>query len=136
MHWHLLTEDVGLRQELDLYFLLLDYRDDAINNTLDWLNLLRFTSGLMWVLSEIFGLKKENMLCNPNIEEGMFLLKEMMEAGNFGHYDKRIQHQSNENKYLIAIKWIRHSLRLAKHYPIDVLLNPIGIVYYSIKGKM
>lgn len=136
LHWHLLTEGVGLRQMLDLYFLLLDYRDDTINNTLDWLNLLRFTSGLMWVLSEIFGLKKENMLCNPNNEEGMFLLKEMMEAGNFGHYDKRIQHQSNENKYLIAIKWIRHSFRLAKHYPIDVLLNPIGIVYYSIKGKM
>lgn len=53
----------------------------------------------------------------------------------FGHYDKRIRLIENECIISLVIKWLILSLRLFKHYPIDVLWNPIGIVWLSLRGK-
>lgn len=136
LHWHLLTEGVGLRQMLDLYFLLLDYHDGTITKTLGRLHLLRFTSGLMWVLGNVFGMKNGDFLCEPNEVEGRFLLSEIMKAGNFGRYDERLQHSAKVKKYSTVFQWIKHSFRLINHYPQDVLWNPIGIVYFSLLAKI
>lgn len=54
----------------------------------------------------------------------------------FGHYDKRIRLIENECIISLVIKWLIHSLRLFKHYPMDVLWNPKGIVWLSMKGKI
>lgn len=54
----------------------------------------------------------------------------------FGHYDKRVRLIENECIISLVIKWLIHSLRLFKHYPMDVLWNPIGIVWLSMKGKI
>ena len=55
--------------------------------------------------------------------------------GNFGHYDKRIKHLENENNVSLVVKWLIHSLRLFKHYSMDVLWNPTGIVWQSLRGR-
>ena len=54
----------------------------------------------------------------------------------FGHYDKRVRLIENECIISLVIKWLIHSLRLFKHYPMDVLWNPIGIVWLSMNGKI
>ena len=46
----------------------------------------------------------------------------------FWHFDKGIKHVGNESNVSLVIKRFIHSLRLFKHYSIDVLWNPIGIV--------
>lgn len=94
-----------------------------------------FTSASMWVQGEVFGMKRECMLCAPLEKDGRFLLAEIFRAGNFGHYDKRIKHVENESYVSLVVKWLIHSLRLFKHYPMDVLWNPIGIVWLSLRGK-
>ena len=55
--------------------------------------------------------------------------------GHFGHYDKRIKHLENENNVSLVVKWLIHSLRLFKHYSMDVLWNPTGIVWLSLRGR-
>lgn len=136
IYWHLLVEGVGLRQMMDLYFVLksIDNHDDIMKK-LRWLGLDKFTSAAMWVLGEVFGLSREDMLCEPSEKEGRFLLEEIVIAGNFGHYDYRLYYKS-ANRFVLYVKWLRHSLRLIKHYPQDVLWNPIGIVWLSMKGWM
>ena len=137
IYWHLLVEGVGLRQMLDLYFVLKKIDDhEEIMKTIRWLRLEKFTSAAMWVLDEVFSMKREEMLCEPSEKEGRFLLDEILRAGNFGHYDKGIKHKKNESNAYIFLKWLKHSLRLLKHYPSDVLWNPIGTVWLSLRGKM
>lgn len=136
IYWHLHVEGVGLRQMMDLYFVVksIDDHNDIIK-TLSWLGLDKFASAAMWVLGEAFGMCREDMLCEPSEKKGRFLLEEIEKAGSFGHYDNRLRHRS-DNRFVIYVEWLRHSLRLIKHYPMDVLWNPIGIVWLSMKGRM
>lgn len=136
IYWHLLVEGVGLRQMMDLYFVLKSINEhNGIMKTLQWLGLGKFTRAAMWVLGEVFGMGREDMLCEPSEKEGRFLLEEIEKAGNFGHYDTRLNHQT-ANRFELYVEWVRHSLRLIRHYPGDVLWNPIGIVWLSMKGRM
>jgi hypothetical protein len=91
---HLFHEGIGLRQLLDYYFVLRQgFTSDERESSMQILRSLkmgRFASATMWVLQEVFGLEEEYLLTTPNEKEGRFLLEEIMIAGNFGHYDKRI----------------------------------------------
>lgn len=89
---HLFAEGVGLRQVMDCYYILLsldETRREEVMAVMKRLSLKRFTSALMFVLQEVFGLDQDKMLCSPDPERGQFLLDEMMAAGNFGKYDER-----------------------------------------------
>lgn len=136
IHWHLLVEGVGLRQLLDLYFVLKNSDRKPSMDIIHYLDLVKFTAACMWILKEVFGLEQEHLLCDSDEKEGRFLLDEIMRAGNFGHYDDRIKHPASENKFITVAKWLKHVMRLFWHYPKDVLWTPIGIAYLSIKGRL
>lgn len=98
---HLLDEGVGMRQLFDFYSLLKFYNEECgrRNNLMDKELLIkyisacgmgRFASALMFVLQRIFDMAENELLCSPSERYGTFFLNEMMEAGNFGHYDKRM----------------------------------------------
>lgn len=88
---HLFTEGVGLRQLMDYYFLVLKANEHVL--TTDYKSIIHtlkldcFASALMWTLGEVYGLKRERMLWKPNEKDGKFLLKEIMQMGNFGRAD-------------------------------------------------
>ena len=46
----------------------------------------------MWVLAEVLHLEPELMLCKPDAYHGEWMLREMMEGGNFGRYAQRQQY--------------------------------------------
>ena len=134
--WHLLYEGVGMRQFMDLYFILKsrDIDDSRVDTCglLKHLKLERFASASMWILKDVFGLADEYLLCEPDERTGHFLLDEIMQAGNFGKHDERLKNGRYKNRLGLMLTWIRHSFRLFKYYPADVLWTPIGVLRISL----
>lgn len=143
---HLFFEGVGLRQLMDCYYVLKanpnllglsDSREKKNSATevvtlLRHFKLLKFAAAVMWVEREVFGLQEEYMLCAPDERAGRFLLSEIMRAGNFGHHDVRIKGVRDGNRMQLMWRWMKHSMRLFKLYPADVLWLPIGVVRISM----
>ncbi len=139
---HFLYEGVGLRQVLDYYFVLLNRNaqstqlvkneaDQELSKTLNEFGMMRFAGGMMWVLGYVLGTspkKKAWMICEPNEQEGRFILKEIMTGGNFGHFDDRLNDGTGK---INAVKNIlKHNWHLLLHYPLDVVWAPIWIIYH------
>lgn len=142
-YWHLLYEGVGMRQHLDLYYVLKSknkysyaYSGKADNKEilrlLRYFNLEKYASASMWIMSVIFGLEREYLLCEPDENAGRFLLDEIMLAGNFGKHDERLKDGRYKNRWGLMLTWMRHTFRLFKYYPADVLWTPIGILRISL----
>lgn len=132
---HLFTEGVGLRQCMDCYFLLvnLDRNNAEVEHSLRVvadLGLYRFAAALMWVLGRVFGLQQDKMLWTPNEKDGKFLLREIMQSGNFGKKDDR-QRNLHKNKWHSF--WVVHfkTFRLWRFDHWEWFWSPI----YRIKGK-
>jgi len=142
---HFLYEGVGLRQIVDYYYVLRTVQDswtsqatkssarfkvqeyvDAVHK----FGLVRFARGLMWVMKESLGMPSQWMLWEPDKKEGEYILKQVMTGGNFGHYDKRLQHGGGKLGAVKAI--LTHNLHLLVHYPSDVIWAPVWIVWHKV----
>lgn len=163
--WHLLYEGVGMRQMMDLYFVLRSLPTANVNahelsaNTstllstglsvnyssdeqqtlklLKHLKLHKFASASMWIMKEVFGLEDVYLLCEPDEKAGGFLLDEIMQAGNFGKHDERLkENRYNTSRVGLMWAWMRHTFRLFKYYPADVLWTPIGILRISLWRRL
>lgn len=133
---HMFESGLGLRQLMDYYFLLLHINSQGnnIKKSLikSWINeygMKKFASAIMWILVEVFGLKREYMLFNPDEREGRFILNEIMQSGNFGHYDNRMYSIHNKLVAPFATR-IQHNWHLATHYPSEFFWAPIWLVYH------
>lgn len=143
---HLFGDGIGLRQLLDYYFVLVKSQESdgerfwaqekiETMEVLRQLGMAKFTSATMWVLEHVFGLPDDYKLCPANEKEGRFLLSEIMQAGNFGHYDERIVHPENENKLHSFFRITKQNLRFIKHYPNEVLWNPVFRAWHYLWRK-
>lgn len=130
LYRHFMFEGVGLRQLLDYYYILIRTAcsdRDAELCLIKKLNLMDFTAAVMWVLSELFQLHEEKMICMVNEKEGRFLLNEVMRMGNFGRGDERYENDGARIK--LMKKWVH----LVTHYPSEVVWNPIWILCRKIR---
>lgn len=139
--WHLMYEGVGLRQVLDLFFVLRSVKDytqcqsqlhTEASMLIKHFRLQRFAAASMWIIKEIFGLEEQYIICNPDEKAGRFLLDEIMQSGNFGKYDKRLNKMRYQSRIGLMFSWMKHNFRLYKYYPEDVLWTPIGILRISL----
>lgn len=133
---HIFSEGLGLRQIMDLYFVLaqecFDKAKDSVFKKffLDSLGLRRFASAMMWIMGYVFGLEREKMLCEPDEKEGKYILNEVMQNGNMGHHDHRIKRVSKNAKVQSVAASLQHTWHLATHYPSEFLWTPIWIVWH------
>lgn len=94
---HVFNEGVGLRQEMEYYFVLcmvhkfsasrankFERKSSKVQDVLDDLGLSKFAAAMMWVMGYVFGLEKERMIAEPSEKDGRLLLAEIMDGGNFG----------------------------------------------------
>lgn len=127
---HFLFEGVGLRQVMDLYFVLLNSEGEENElSLLRNLRLMRFAKAMMWVLHSQFGLQKEKLIaCGMDEKDGHFLLDEIMQTGNFGYNDERYQYQ----RFFKLRHHIAHGSHLLLHYPSEVLWTPIWLMYHRV----
>lgn len=86
---HFLTEGVGMRQICDYYWLLRHSTEEerrAVSGKLGPFGLKRIAGALMWVLREKLHLEEGLLICEPDAWRGKWLLREVMDGGNFGRY--------------------------------------------------
>ena len=129
---HVIQEGIGLRQLLDYYYLLMQgfseeerKRDEQL---LRRFGLYHVASAVMYVLHEVFGLQQKQMLVPVDERRGRFLLEEIMLAGNFGKYDKRLEGKRKAiGKNMARLK---RDVRFLRYFPSECLWEPIFRVYH------
>ena len=136
IYGHLFGEGIGLRQVLDYYYVL---RQPASAESkartvemLRQLKMLRFAGAMMWVMQEVLGLEDEYLLVAPDAKEGRFLLDEIMQAGNFGKYDARID-RSNHHRLLPRV-WnsVKRNWKFLVRYPHEMIWDvPFRVWQYG-----
>ena len=154
---HFLYEGVGMRQLMDYYYVLKattnkpndtngslcsklnENHNENLSNSTDYTDLTdllkqfgmwKFARGLMWVMQQVFGLEKEYMICEPQEDEGRFILSEVMEGGNFGHYDERLSSDQG-GKLQTMKKVVKHNVHLMRHYPSEIIWPPVWFVWHK-----
>lgn len=130
---HIFSEGIGLRQLVDYYYILqhstAEQRCDAYR-TLNNLNMGLFVAGIMWILHECFGMNEFYSLCPSNKRHGSFLLSEILQAGNFGHFDDRIIQVSEDKKFQRGFVQLGRNLRFVSYYPSEVLWSPFWKLWH------
>lgn len=135
LYRHFVAEGVGMRQLMDYYFVLKNSQTDEngrVMQVIESLGMARFARAVMWVMEYLFGLPRTHMICEPDGQEGEYLLNEVMMGGNFGKHDERYDHQG---KYAMQMQNIRHSCHLLQHYPSEVLWTPAWLVWHYFWKK-
>ena len=108
---HFFIEGIGLRHFIDYYYVLRTNTNHTnISNLIKEFGMLRFARGVMWIEKECLGLEDDCLIVEPDEKRGRVILKEMMEGGNFGHYDERYK---GRNKGYLA-RGITDGYRLLK----------------------
>ena len=101
----------------------------------------RFVSALMFVIQRMFGLEDEELLCAISEKHGIFLIDEMMAAGNFGHYDKRMSYvevKKGKLSYQLqkAQRRFTRNLRFLTSYPEEVICEPFARISHFLWRKV
>ena len=142
LYRHVFTEGIGLRQLIDYYFVLVKSEERRVKNLtalqheLKYLGLWKFAGAVMYVLHETLGLPEEKMIAPKNVNEGRFLLAEIMQGGNFGQYDTRLGSKENEGKLHRYLRMSLRNLRFVKHYPTEALSEPLFRTWFAVWKKI
>jgi hypothetical protein len=130
---HVLVSGVGLRQLTDYYLLLLSSTDDdrrQLAARLKELGLRQLAGALMWVLGEVFHLSREQMIIAPDQRRGHWLLRCIVEGGNFGRYTKS---RLTDGRRLRYLKYALRQVRLAWYYPGDFRFLMRSVIPYRYR---
>ncbi len=142
LYRHVFTEGIGLRQLIDYYFVLEKSEERRVKNLtalqreLKYLGLWKFAGAVMYVLHEALGLPEAKMIAPIDVNEGRFLLAEIMQGGNFGQYDTRLGSKENEGKLHRYLRMSLRNLRFAKHYPTEALSEPLFRTWFAVWKKI
>ena len=135
MH-HFFFEGIGLRQIVDYYYLLRrGFTPEEKQETLDVLRrvgMLKFASGLMYIMKYTLGLEDEFLLMKPHERIGRLLLSEIILSGNFGFSDERYSFQgmSPYRQYFLEIY---RNLHFALDFPSETLWGrPISRWWHAL----
>lgn len=138
MFSHLFTEGFGLRQVVDYYFVLINANLTnvmEIQKTLHHLGLYKFAGAMMWVMKDVLCLEDKYIIVEPDEKEGRFLLSEIMQSGNMGHYDIRLGKTSGEGVIHRYFRMTYRNMRFIRHYPEEALCEPLFRTWYYFWRK-
>jgi len=142
LYRHVFTEGIGLRQLIDYYFVLVKSEERRVKNLsalqreLKYLGLWKFAGAVMYVLHEALGLPEAKMIAPIDVNEGRFLLAEIMQGGNFGQYDTRLGSKENEGKLHRYLRMSLRNIRFVKHYPTEALSEPLFRTWFALRKKI
>ena len=76
------------------------------------------------------------MIAPIDVNEGRFLLAEIMQGGNFRQYDTRLGSKENEGKLHRYLRMSLRNLRFVKHYPTEALSEPLFRTWFALWKKI
>lgn len=128
---HVFDEGVGLRQVVDYFYVLKDFTCLPDYNTMEEISIFEdiaqlglgsFARGLMWVMHEALAMPCGMMITEPDEIRGRWLLNEIMQGGNFGHYDKRNEGIYHNSARMTRLRWrFCISLPRLRYFPLEAL---------------
>lgn len=123
LYHHYFYEGVGLRQIVDYFFVVTRLNAEcemlsSLRHKLKHLGLWKFAGAMMYVLHEVMGLSEDKMIAHMDVKRGQMLLDDILNGGNFGHYDKH--HSWGHN-----VLRLYRDARLLRFYPEEALSEPI-----------
>ena len=92
----------------------------------------KFAAAVMYVLHKVFDMSSHYYVCNLNEKEGKKLLAEIMNSGNFGHYDSE-KPNVYQHRFQYHIWKFKRIIRLAKSYPEEALWEPVFRGWRKVK---
>ena len=117
---HVMGEGIGLRQFIDYYYVLRQFRDESLEFRvrLREMGLLKFAQGVMWIEKELLGLEDEYLIVEPSERIGHAIQQTIEEGGNFGHHSSlnTLRHQSLVGR---AIGGAKQSFRAIRYFPTE-----------------
>ena len=129
---HFFHEGIGLRQLVDYYYVLQqgfsqeEQRQEE--RLMKWFGIYKIATAVMFVLGNVLGLPREQMIVPSDERRGKLLLEEIMLAGNFGHFDKRLAGSHTPLKK--NIQRLKRDVRLMWLFPSECLWEPIFRLYH------
>ena len=84
----------------------------------------KFAAAVMYVLHKVFDMSSHYYICNLNEKEGKKLLAEIINSGNFGHYDSN-KPNVYQHRFQYHIWKFKRLYRLAMSYPEEALWEPV-----------
>ena len=105
----------------------------ALQRELRWLGLWEFAGAVMYIMKEVFGLEDNRLIVPPDVKRGRLVLKEVLEAGNFGQYDKRnwFGHSALGHN----LQRLYRDMRLVRYFPEEALSEPFFRIWHFFWRK-
>ena len=97
------------------------------------LGLWEFAGAVMYIMKEVLGLEDNRLIVPPDVKRGRLVLKEVLEAGNFGQYDKRnwFGHSALGHN----LQRLYRDLRLVRYFPEEALSEPFFRIWHFFWRK-
>ena len=97
------------------------------------LGLWEFAGAVMYIMKEVFGLEDNKLIVPPDVKRGRLVLKEVLEAGNFGQYDKRnwFGHSALGHN----LQRLYRDMRLVRFFPAEALSEPFFRIWHFFWRK-
>lgn len=133
---HIFEEGIGIRQLIDLYFILMRSDTCVRKSSYSFLcsiGLKEFTAAVMYVEKEILAIDDSLLLCAPNVRLGSRLLKEIVEGGNFGN---RFELKKGRNKIEKGYLQFRHNVKYYIPYINEVFWIPFFQLWHWCWRKL
>ena len=141
------TDGVSGNTNGDGFLLNTDFTDDTdriggdadgvdrrlLQDELRELGLWEFAGAVMYIMKEVFGLEDNRLIVPPDVKRGRLVLKEVLEAGNFGQYDKRnwFGHSALGHN----LQRLYRDMRLVRYFPEEALSEPFFRIWHFFWRK-
>lgn len=141
------TDRIGGNTDGDAFLLNTDCTDNTdrivgnadgvdrrlLQDELRRLGLWEFAGAVMYIMKEVFGLEDNRLIVPPDVKRGRLVLKEVLEAGNFGQYDKRnwFGHSALGHN----LQRLYRDMRLVRFFPAEALSEPFFRIWHFFWRK-
>ena len=101
---------------------------DRVQKELKKLGVWKFAGGIMYIMQEVFGMPASRLIVPPNEKYGMFVLNEVLEAGNFGKHDARNRFGRSQLGH--NLQRVYRDIRLVRYFTGEALCEPLFRIWH------